>query len=173
MYAEKWDRTLREMEAGTYKRGAVTQAERHAASLAQSAMNRAEGVDPATGKPLDGAPDDAEDGSLEERRIRAASRRAQALLAGMLRKDGPGPPRPAPAGGAGNDVQQLYNAYVGAKQSRGEDVSKISLARFAKSVRKQEQMARQKLGTDVRLRVKVAGDKVTLVASRQRKKEAE
>ncbi len=167
-YCERWDRVLREMEQGTYRRGSVTAAERLAAKQATAAMRRAEGLDE-DGNPTEGdAPQ--EDETVEERRIRMASRRAQQLLAGMLGSEAPAPPPAAKAPPVG-DVQRLYDSYVKAKQNRGEDVSNISMARFARSVKKQRDLARSKLGTDVELKVKVTDKKVTLVASRRRKKD--
>ncbi len=157
--AERWDRVTRQMEDGTYRRGAVTQEERLAAKQADSALKRAEGIDPNTGKPTDGTDGAPADASADRKRLAGASLRAQQFLANKL----------AAKKQEGGDVRGLYDSYVAAKKQRGEDVSKLSLSRFASSVKKQRQRAKEKLGTDVELRLKVTDDKVSLVAKRTRK----
>ena len=60
-YCQRWDRIVREIEEGTYRRGHTTQAERLARKQAEAAMARAQGLDPTTGRPDDGAVEVAED----------------------------------------------------------------------------------------------------------------
>lgn len=187
-YTTNWDRVLRQIEEGTYRRAAVTQAERLATSQAESAVMRAQGIDPLTGKPYSGGEGGAagEDLSADKRRIIGAANAAQGFLKQMLSGGGaspPPPPRPAVPGPAiprpaiprprapgrtRSEIEQLYSAYVDAKKQRGEDTSKLSLSHFARSVKVQQNKAREKLGKDVELRVKVTEKKVTLVACRKR-----
>lgn len=180
-YSAYWDRVIREIEEGTYRRGSVTPAERLAKRQAEDAVSRAQGLDPETGRPVEVDRDGvaADEGSIEERRIRKAANEAQRYLSRLL---GPGqpatpvaaapPPVPAappaspkPQGG----IRGLYTRYVDARKERGEDVSKITYSRFERSVKKQEAAAREKLGVEVELRLKVTERKVSLVASRKRK----
>lgn len=166
-YAGYWDRVLRELEEGTYRRGSVTQAERLATAQAEAALRRAEGVDPSTGRA--GAGDGVASGqdlSADAARVLKASNVAGDFLAAMLK--GKDPYKQASASRTRGGVKELYDAYVKAKQARGEDVSRISLSSFTRSVKKQRERAREKLGTEVEVRLKVTDQKVTLVAARKR-----
>ena len=64
-------------------------------------------------------------------------------------------------------VEALYASYLHARRSQGDDISRVSLSSFARSVHKQEQKAREKLKSeDVVLKVKIRDGKVKLVASK-------
>ena len=172
--AERWDRISRQIEDGTYNRGATTQRERLAARQAEVAIRMAEGLDPSTGRPADGSAPDTSAMTGDHRRIHNTSNAAQAYLAKLMHGDkapaasapASGPPPLSPTRKPG--VESLYQAYVAAKNERGEDTTKITMRRFARSVEKQEKLAREKLGADVELRVKVTDKKVTLVAARKK-----
>ena len=178
-YAAYWNRVLREMEEGTYRRGAVTRAERLAAMQAEAGIRIAQGLDGGTGRPPEGVETET---SADERRLSAAAAEAQRVLARMLggaaepspaSAASPTPPPPPPLRkGPGprvaDDIADLYARYVHAKQERGDDVSKITLRRFAQSVQRQRDAARERLGQDVDLKLKVTEQKVILVATKKR-----
>jgi len=64
-------------------------------------------------------------------------------------------------------VEALYASYLHARRSQGDDVSNVSLTKFSRSIERQKEKARARLQTDdVVLRLKVAGGKVKLVASK-------
>ncbi|MFT5433265.1 MAG: hypothetical protein ACI9OJ_003970 [Myxococcota bacterium] len=169
IYTQHWSRVCREIEEGTFRRGAVTPAERLAARQTEVAMKRAQGVDPDDVADSDAA--SKGDASREEVRISDAANAAAAFLAQAMGRKPTGTPvkaaPPAPAAPRRpSGVSALYTDFIEAKKSRGEDVSKVSYAAFQRSVDKQRQKACEKLGSNVDLRVKVTGEKVTLVASR-------
>ena len=162
-YATQWDRILREMEAGTYRRGAVTQAERLLAQQADAALKRAEGLDPATGRPTGtDAPEEPADATADQRRLRSASTSAQQFLSAMMEQ--------RKTGSSSGDNRALYESYLRAKRDRGEDVSKINFTAFSRTVDQQRERAQAKVGDGVRLRVKITDEKVTLVASRKKRR---
>ena len=134
-YQRLWDRTLKEMEDGTYRRDVFK------ARLRQHKEERLEAkkkADAAAGKPAAPTPDDFdvdEDTSPE------------AL---------PPPPKPATANGtrpsgsfaaarpsldanalSDDKVRAIFNAYVSAKKRCNEDVSKLSFDAVAQNLRKQ------------------------------------
>ncbi|MEC8022360.1 MAG: MXAN_5187 C-terminal domain-containing protein [Myxococcota bacterium] len=67
-------------------------------------------------------------------------------------------------------VEALYASYLHARRSQGEDISRVSLSSFTKSVKRQQEKAREKLKSeDVVLKVKIKDGKVKLVASKSKK----
>ena len=170
-YQNYWDRVLREIEEGTYRRGATTQIERQATHLAESAVRRAQGVE--------SGPELADDAPIESRRMHNTARSAEAYLAQMLGATlpetpavppareppaaGPPPREPAPA-----SASSLFEQYLGAKKARGDDTSRLSLEAFEKSVEKQLAQARAQIGSDVELKVRVTAEKVTVVAVKKK-----
>lgn len=210
-YQAYWSRVLREIEEGTYRRGATTQAERQASQRADAAIRRAQGAEV--------GPELADDAPIEEKRVHHTAKSAEAFLAQLLGKAPPSeerpaaPPRaasvpllevptvravapktppPAPAPFAPlrpptppplpmtppplppdpkaprSAVAPLFDEYMAARRARGEDVSKMSLSSFEKSVERQREQARAQLGADVELKVKVKDDKVTVIAVKKK-----
>lgn len=79
-------------------------------------------------------------------------------------------PKTPKVGDSRDGVEALYASYVHARQSQGDDVSRVSLTAFTKSVERQKEKARTRLNTDdVVLRVRVKDGKVKLVASKTKK----
>jgi hypothetical protein len=230
-YQAYWSRVLREIEEGTYRRGATTQAERQASQRAEAAIRRAQGAEV--------GPELNDDAPIEEKRVHHTAKSAEAFLAQLLGKalppedKPPAPPRAAsvptvevkpvvvppvvvpavvvppvvvPAVRAAapkapppepspvapprpqapppmpmappplppepkaprSTVAPLFDEYMDARRARGEDVSKLSLASFEKSVERQREQARAQLGADVELKVKVKDDKVTVIAVKKK-----
>lgn len=163
-YCAYWDRVLREMEEGTYRRGSTSSSERLAALQVEAARARAEGGVPA--KPTE---DDPTLG-VEEKRILAAAREAEAFLASFKQRGRAPPAPPAPVEPAAMPYRVLFDEYVRARQATGEDVSKLTYGSFHKSVEKQRDVVKEKLGGDIEFRVKVVENKVTLVAGKRKPK---
>ncbi len=179
LYQGHWQRVLREIEEGTYRRGATTMAERQAAQRAEVALRRAQGLEPSD----DSAPNTAgRDDGIEVRRVHTTAKSAEAFLAQFLGGNTsaelpalrelprPQPPaaRPPDAGVQRSPVATLFDAYVAAKKERGDDVSKMSLSAFSKSLEKQREQARTQLGADVELKLKVTPEKVSVIAVKKR-----
>ncbi len=166
-YTNYWDRVLRQMEDGTYRKSFVTESERLATRQNEVVQRLAQGLDPVTGQPMaDGGGAADESAATEVRRIREAARKAQEFLSSMSggnrKKSAGGTPRPSMKG--------LYDNYISEKSKRGEDVSKVSYSKFSRSVEKQREKAKEKFGVDVDFTVRVAGDKVSIVAKKSSSK---
>ena len=213
-YQAYWHRVVREIEDGTHRRGATTQAERQASQRAESAVRRAQGAE--------AGPELSNDAPIEEKRVHHTAKSAEAFLAQLLGKppspesappravSAPPPevltvravapqrvPPPEPASvpqvramaptlrqptavsmtqpplppevkAPRPSVAPLFDEYMAARRARGEDVSKLSLSSFEKSVERQREQARAHLGADVELKVKVKDDKVTVIAVKKK-----
>ena len=160
-YTGYWDRVLRQMEEGTYRKGFMTESERVARRQNEVAERLADGLDPTTGA-ASGSPQGDQSADDDQTRLRATAQQAAEFLAGL--GGGNSPPEKKPA----DPLKNLYNNFVSAKEKRGEDTKNVSYERFSKKVAAQRNLARQKYGVDVDFKVKVTGNKVSLVAKKKK-----
>jgi hypothetical protein len=149
-YERLWLRSAREKEEGTYRRD-LFKARLHARTQREASAAGAEPPAP---------PPDARPGG-------AASPAPAAAAAQAAKAAGPAAPAAkATVSGTGDaQIRALYDAYVAAKRSCNEDVSKLTYEAVAKSVAKQvpELMARYK-AKSVDFRVEVKDGKAVLKA---------
>ena len=67
------------------------------------------------------------------------------------------------------NIQKLFNEYVGAKKTAGENTSKLTLEGFQKVISKQLTTIQKKSGAnEVKFRVQAKGGKITLKAGRNK-----
>jgi hypothetical protein len=159
-YERMWLRSAREKEEGTYRRDLFKARLRHAGEAPAAKRGEAEGAAPAA---------DAAGSSDAGRKVAPAEKStAGARPAAAPPKTAPAraPANEAPATGM-NEVQMraLYNAYLAAKMTCREDVSKLTYDAVARTVSKQlpELMARYKAKT-VEFKVEVKDGKAILKA---------
>jgi hypothetical protein len=166
-YERLWLRSAREREEGTYRRDLfkarlrakdpVPQPEAKPAPAAEKSATRP-AAEPATGPAAAPAPAAAQ-----------ADRASAAAGAAPGPRSAPAPaqkpPAPAPGGVTDTQLRALYTAYIAAKKSCNEDVSRLTYDAVATSVSKQipELMARYKAKA-VEFRVEVKGGKAVLKA---------
>jgi hypothetical protein len=155
-YERLWMRSAREREEGTYRRDLFK---------ARLRAKREEAA-PAAPKPA-GAPDEAAAAKAGQgARAPAAAPPPAAKAPPPPAQRPPSQPPPSPAVGMGEtQLRALFNAYVAAKKSCNEDVSRLTYDAVASSVSKQipELMARYK-AKSVEFRVEVKAGKAILKA---------
>jgi hypothetical protein len=148
-----WDRVMRQIEEGSYRKGYLTEEERQAA-------RQREFADKLTTGAMEELAVEIQDPSGDFLRITETANAAQRFLADMG-VDAPTDTRAS----ASSDA--LFKQYIEARKSQGEDVKKITRARFDRSLEKQRARAREELGVDIDFELKVKGSKVSLVARKK------
>jgi hypothetical protein len=177
-YERLWLRSAREKEEGTYRRDLFKARLRHHEQPAAPAAREAASAAPAGAAPQKAAPAAKKAGATP---IPAAAARpvgAPAVAAASpsppplphaaakpARPAAPAPPPSASGGMTDPQMRALYSAYLAAKMTCREDVSKLTYDAVAKSVSKQipELMARFK-AKSVDFRVEVKDGKAILKA---------
>lgn len=160
-YERLWLRSAREKEEGTYRRDLF------------KARLRAKHEEPAPPPPAPSAKEEPKKGEAAAqpsasviRKPAPAASGAAAPISPAQRPASPAAPPPAPAGAMSEpQMRALYNAYLAAKLSCREDVSKLSYEAVSRSVSKQipELMTRYKART-VEFKVEVKDGKAVLKA---------
>jgi hypothetical protein len=157
-YERMWLRSAREKEEGTYHRD-LFKARMRARRDEPRAPEKVPEQAPTAAAQKAAVPAQAQKG--------AAPAAAAPAAAGKPAAPRPGAPPAKPAPGAMSDAQmrQLYNAYVAAKRSCNEDVSRLSYDVVASTVSKQipELITRYK-ATSVEFKVEVKEGKAILKA---------
>lgn len=166
-YERMWLRSAREKEEGTYRRDLFK------ARLHRHEEPPAEAPEGASAPPPASLPAAASAGLPQKTAAAkaAADPRAPAAVAAVAKPAAPAPKaappaRPPPAGGMDEtQMRALYNAYLAAKMTCREDVSKLTYDAVAKSVSKQipELMTRYK-AKSVDFKVEVKNGKAVLKA---------
>jgi hypothetical protein len=156
-YSAHWDRVLRQMEDGSYRKGFMTEAER----LAQQQMDFAD-------KLTDGAMDEldveAVSASDNDTRIIETAAEARKFLRGM------GIDSPEVKKTKSSPGNSLFQRYIEARKAQGDPVQNITRERFERSLEKQRAQAQNKHGVEVEFDLKVSDSKVSLVARKKSKK---
>ena len=156
-YCAYWERVLRQIEDGSYRKGFMTESER----LATKQLEYADKLTDGTMEELAGAVES--NAESDEGRISSAATAARRFLAELGISGGAKADAPDPDAA-------LFDAYVSARREQGDDVKKITRARFERSLEKQRTRAKDQHGVDVEFDVKVTDSKVSLVARRKGKK---
>ena len=155
-YERLWLRSAREKEEGTYHRD-ILKARRHAHEHEDEKAAPMPPPAPAAAPPAKAVPPGA------------AAAKAQAPAAAKPAAAGSRPPPAAPPQGGGGmsetQMRALYNAYLAAKMTCREDVSKLTYDAVARTVTKQipELMTRYK-AKSVEFKVEVKDGKAVLKA---------
>ena len=149
-YERLWERTLQEMENGTYRRD-VMRARRHAEQRKEPA--------PAAVAPGKAAADDDFDVDEDTSSMPAPARAAPP-------KPSAAPPRPTEASALSDDkVRAIYNAFVSAKKKCNEDVSKLTFDAVAGNLRKQiPQLLKQHNAKSIEFKIVIKDGKAVLKA---------
>jgi hypothetical protein len=177
-YERLWMRSAREKEEGTYRRDLFKARLRQREESGASGADEEAGAPPAAGSPSvkPAAPGkaaatmDADGKRAREAPAPAAPAAASAAPPPLPVKAPPSarPPAQSPPAAAGmgeTQMRALYNAYLAAKMTCREDVSKLTYEAVARTVSKQipELMARYK-AKSVEFKVEVKGGKAVLKA---------
>jgi len=174
-YERMWLRSVREKEAGTYRRD-LERARRRARErkveeqraagdpAAPAAAGASPSADPPARYPVAGAAAQPEAGGPPA----APPRADTATPLPFVPPRPPPPPARAPAPGgpvAERQLRALYDAYIEAKRRCNEDVSRLTYEAVARSVQKQvpELLAKYK-ATSVEFKVVIQGGKAVLKA---------
>jgi hypothetical protein len=166
-YERLWMRSAREKEAGTYRRD-VLRARAHGKSREAETPPAGPAVAPAAGNaPTAGAAPIAAAAALTAAATPGAKPPAPAAKPAAPARPAAGAPVAATLAGSDDParLRALYDAYISAKRSCNEDVSKLTYDAVARSVQKQvpELMARFK-AKSVDFRVEVKDGKAILKA---------
>lgn len=164
-YERLWNKTLQEMEAGTYTRD-LFKARLHAKERAAHDKTRAPDAEASEpGKANSAVTQDAQAGI--DPALVAVTKPVPAVPPGMKQAvpSAPG----VPLGGAGTipdtKLRAIYDAYVVAKKRCNEDVSKISYEQMAMTLRKQvPELMKQHKAKSVEFKVVIKDGKAVLRA---------
>jgi hypothetical protein len=145
-YERLWERTLQEMENGTYRRD-IYKARRHAEQRKPPASSAASRVKPAADDDFDVDEDTS-------------------AMHAPAPKPAVAPPRPTDAAVLSDDkVRAIYNAFVSAKKKCNEDVSKLSFDAVAGNLRKQvPQLLKQHNAKSIEFKIVIKDGKAVLKA---------
>jgi hypothetical protein len=145
-YERLWERTLQEMENGTYRRD-VFKARRHAEQR----------KDVAPGAPSRAKSAASDDFDVDE---------DTSALSPPSAKPSAAPPRPTDTAALSDDkVRAIFNAFVSAKKKCNEDVSKLSFDAVAGNLRKQiPQLLKQHNAKSIEFKIVIKDGKAVLKA---------
>jgi hypothetical protein len=157
-YERMWLRSAREKEEGTYRRD-LLRARRHAQDKRQAGRINESSVPAARGAEPEPRP------AGEEPAVREPAAAAPAVEPPVR----PLPARPAPAAAPGpvgeQQLRSLYDAYIAAKKSCNEDVSRLTYDAVARSVQRQVPELLQRFkARSVEFKVVIQGGKAVLKA---------